>query len=100
MSFNLNMIATATISADAVKALIKEAVEQETGKKVARIDFKTRDDGDYADRHSSIVFDGCTVTFSEERIKPVKFMSSGPIHRSGLASQIESVERGGGQGDR
>ena len=100
MNFNLNMIATATITADAIKALIKEAVEQETGKKVARIDFKTRDDSEWGDRQANMVFDGCTVTFSEERIKPVKFMSSGPIHRSGLASQIESVERGSSQGDR
>ena len=98
MAFNLNMIATATISADAIKALIKEAVEQETGKKVERIDFETRDVSDLDDRYSRTVFSGCTVTFSVERVKPV--IPSGPIPRSSLASQIDAVERGNGQGDR
>ena len=98
MAFNLNMIATATISADAIKALIKEAVEQETGKKVERIDFETRDVSDLDDRYSRTVFSGCTVTFGAERVKPV--IPSGPIHRSGLASQIDAAERDNDRGDR
>lgn len=61
MKFDFAM--SARISEDTVKEMIKQSVEQQTGRTVSKVTFHTRTESDYMDRYSSTVFDGCTVEF-------------------------------------
>ena len=60
-----NIMTSATISADIVKEMIKAAVEEETGKRVSRVEINIKTEwrgygyGEYQDH----VFDGVTVHF-------------------------------------
>ena len=62
-----NIMTSATISADIVKEMIKAAVEEETGKRVSRVEIniKTVSRGYGYGEYQDHVFDGVTVHFEE-----------------------------------
>ena len=65
MSYNFNFAVSATINAKTVEEMVKKVVEEQTGRKVKSITFKTKNvySGYGRDEYSSSVFDGCTVDF-------------------------------------
>jgi hypothetical protein len=68
MNYNFDFAVSATISAKVVEEMVKKIVEDQTGRKVKKITFKTKEvsSGGYRDDYSTTVFDGCTVDFIDE----------------------------------
>jgi len=65
MSYNFDFAVSATISQKIVEEMVKKCVEEQTGRKVAEITFKTKGYSDQMDRYTSYGCDGCTVTFAD-----------------------------------
>ena len=63
--YNFDLAISAKISAKVVEEMIKKVVEEQTGKKVARIEFNVRSvtKGWQRDEYTETVFDGATVFF-------------------------------------
>lgn len=95
MSIKMNI--TATMDAAAVTALIKDYAERQSGKRVRKVEleFRNVNKGDQRDSWQETVLNQAVIVFEDAPAVP-----SGPIPRSSLASQIESVERSGNQWDR
>lgn len=66
MSYNFDFAVSATISVKVVEEMIKKVVEDQTGRKVKKITFKTKETGGGFGNDYSISFDGCTVDFDEK----------------------------------
>lgn len=64
MSYNFDFAVSATISQKIIEEMVKKVVEEQTGRKVSSISFKTTSRCDQFDRYTSYVCDGCTVTFA------------------------------------
>lgn len=65
MTYNFDFAVSATISATVVEEMITKVVEQQTGRKVKKVTFKTKNvGGGFRDDHTT-VFDGCVVDFDE-----------------------------------
>lgn len=62
-NFNIDFAISATISPSTVEEMVRKAVEEQSGRKVKSIEFKTREISDFADRFSHHAFDGCKVVF-------------------------------------
>ena len=65
--YNFDFAVSAQISAKVVEEMVRKAVEEQTGKQVQSVSFRTREESDYMDRYSTTVFDGCTVTFEQTK---------------------------------
>lgn len=63
MSYNFDFAVSASINAKTVEEMIRKCVEEQTGRKVKRVDFKTSQGYDCMDRPTGTQFDGCTVHF-------------------------------------
>lgn len=63
--YNIDFAVSATISEATVAEMIQATVEKQTGRKVKKVAFITKEVSDWADRHSSYVFDGCLVEFEK-----------------------------------
>ena len=63
--YNFDFAMSAKISPPVIKEMITKIVEEQTGKKVARIEFETRSvsKGSFRDEYTETVFDGVTVYF-------------------------------------
>lgn len=74
MTYNFDFAVSAQISSKVVEEMIKKVVEEQTGKKVARVEMKTRSvtKGFQRDEYTETVFDGCTVFFETENSTFVK----------------------------
>jgi hypothetical protein len=68
MPYNFDFAVSATISAKVVEEMIKQVVEEQTGKKVSSIQLKMRSvtKGMQRDEYTETIFDGATVFFSNE----------------------------------
>lgn len=69
MNYNFDFAVSATISAKVVEEMIKKVVEEQTGKKVARIEMKLQSvsKGFQRDEYTETAFNGCTVYFENEK---------------------------------
>ena len=76
MDIKMNM--SARLSLDDLKGLIREAMQQHTGRQVANIDFTLSEVGGYMDRGGSYQVSGCTVTFVEEPLTTKPRVSRAP----------------------
>ncbi len=67
MAYNFDFAVSATVSAKVVEEMVKKVVEDQTGRKVKKITFKTKNvsSGYQRDDYSTTVFDGCTVDFDD-----------------------------------
>lgn len=67
--YNFDFAVSATISAKVVEEMIKKVVEEQTGKKVARIEMKVQSvtKGFQRDEYTETAFNGCTVYFENEK---------------------------------
>jgi hypothetical protein len=67
--YNFDFAVSATISAKVVEEMIKKVVEEQTGKKVARIEMKVQSvtKGHQRDEYTETSFNGCTVYFQNEK---------------------------------
>lgn len=65
--YNFDFAVSATVSAKVVEEMIRKVVEEQTGKKVASVDFKVRSvtKGWQRDEYTETIFDGVTVHFAE-----------------------------------
>ena len=78
MKNELNIKLSATLDKHALECIIKEALEQETGKQVKSISFsvtKTNED----ERYGYYTLSGCTVDFETSTLNPK--MPTGPTQR-------------------
>ena len=68
MKYNFEFAVSAQISAKIVEEMVKKVVEEQTGKKVKKIEMKTTklSKGFGPSESSETVFDGCTVYFDNE----------------------------------
>ena len=69
-NYNFDFAMTAKISPAVVKEMITKMVEEQTGKKVASIEFEvtSRSVGYMRDEHLETFFDGVTVYFQSNQI--------------------------------
>ena len=69
MPYNFEYAVSANISAKVVEEMVKQVVEEQTGKRVERIEmrFKTITKGFGPSESTEQVFDGCLVYFKNER---------------------------------
>lgn len=69
MNYNFDFAVSATISSKVVEEMIKKVVEEQTGKKVARIEMKVQSvtKGFQRDEYTETAFNGCTVYFENEK---------------------------------
>ena len=67
--YNFDFAVSAKISPKVVEEMIKKVVEEQTGKKVARIELNMRSvtKGFQRDEYTETVFDGATVFFENEK---------------------------------
>ena len=67
--YNFEFAVSAQISSKVVEEMIKKVVEEQTGKKVSKIDMKVRSvsRGIGPMESTETVFDGCTVFFQNEK---------------------------------
>lgn len=67
MNYNFDFAVSATVSAKVVEEMVKKVVEDQTGRKVKKITFKTKNvsSGGFRDDYTTTVFDGCVVDFDE-----------------------------------
>jgi hypothetical protein len=65
--YNFNIATSAEISADTIEKMVKQVVEEQTGRRVLSVTFKTRKVcyGYGRDEWDESVFSGCTVQFAE-----------------------------------
>ena len=68
--YKFDFAVSAAISAKVVEEMIKKVVEEQTGKKVDRIEMKVRSvsKGFQRDEYTETVFDGATVYFQNDKI--------------------------------
>ena len=73
MTYNFDFAVSAKISPKVVEEMIKKVVEEQTGKKVERIEMNMRSvtKGFQRDEYTETVFDGATVYFQNEKFAPV-----------------------------
>ena len=73
--YNFDFAVSASISEKVVKEMITKAVEEQTGRKVSRIDFKVRSvsRGYGYGEHEETVFDGVTVHFEGSKSEVSQF---------------------------
>ena len=71
MSYNFEFSVSAQISAKVAEDMIRQVVEEQTGKKVAGLEmkFRTVTKGMGPSESTERVFDGCTVFFANEKAK-------------------------------
>lgn len=69
--YNFDFAVSAKITAKVVEEMIKKVVEEQTGKKVARVELAVRNvtRGQMRDEYTDTVFDGATVYFENEKMK-------------------------------
>lgn len=69
MSYNFDFAVSAKVSSKVVEEMIKKIVEEQTGKKVASIEFNVRSvtKGWQRDEYTETVFDGVTVYFEGQK---------------------------------
>ena len=79
--YKFDFAVSATVSAKVVEEMVKKVVEEQTGKKVNRIEMKMRSvsKGMMRDEYTETVFDGCTVYFENEPATVVKKNTNGFI---------------------
>ena len=67
--YNFDFAVSAKISPKVVEEMIKKVVEEQTGKKVASIEFNMRSvtKGWQRDEYTETVFDGVTVHFEQSK---------------------------------
>jgi hypothetical protein len=70
--YNFDFAVSAKISEQVVKEMISKVVEEQTGKKVSKIEMNMRSvtKGFQRDEYTETVFDGVTVYFENEKSKP------------------------------
>ena len=68
MKYNFEFAVSAQVSAKIVEEMVKKVVEEQTGKKVKKIDMKMAkvSKGFGPTESTETVFDGCTVYFENE----------------------------------
>ena len=73
MAYNFNFDVSAQISAKTVEDMIKKVVEEQTGKKAARVELKMRSvtKGMGPSEHTETIFDGATVYFENEKVETI-----------------------------
>ena len=73
MSYNFNFDVSAQISAKTVEEMVKKVVEEQTGKKVARIEMKVQHvtKGLQTNEYTESTFNGCTVYFENDKVDVV-----------------------------
>lgn len=66
--YNFDFATSAKISPDVVKEMIKTVVEEQTGRKVSKIDvnMRTVTKGCYRNEYDEVILDGVTVHFEGE----------------------------------
>lgn len=66
--YNFNFAISADITVDTIKNMIKQIVEDQTGRKVKTVEFKTRTttQGYGQAEYDSTEFDGAHITFETE----------------------------------
>lgn len=71
MNYNFEFAVSATVSAKVVEEMIRKVVEEQTGKKVKKVDMVVRavSRGIGPMESTDHVFDGCTVYFENEQSK-------------------------------
>lgn len=65
-NFNLDFAASATLTAKTVEQIVRAAVEEQTGRKVKSVRFKSTTQTDLFDRNIGTVFNGCEVIFNTD----------------------------------
>jgi hypothetical protein len=73
MNYNIDFAISADITPEIITNMIWKVVEEQTGRKVDKVEFKTSwvsDPIDPMDRYSREVFNGCHVTFKSEPVYP------------------------------
>ncbi len=67
--YNFDFAVSATISERVVKEMITRVVEEQTGKKVSKVEMnmKTVNKGSYRDEYTETVFEGVTVYFQGDK---------------------------------
>lgn len=65
--YNFDFAVSAKIAPLVVKEMITKIVEEQTGKKVSRVEFEMRavNKGSFRDEYTETIFDGVTVYFGE-----------------------------------
>ena len=65
MNYNFDFAVSATISSEVVQKMIKTVVEEQTGRKVSKVDIKVKmvTQGYQRDEYQVPVFEGVTVYF-------------------------------------
>ena len=65
--YNFEFAVSAKISEKVVKEMITKVVEEQTGKKVSKVEMNMRSvtKGQFRDEYTETVFDGVTVFFGE-----------------------------------
>lgn len=66
MKYNIDFAISADLSAEVVEEMVKKIVEEQTGRTVSKVTFKTRSESDPMDRYSREVFNGARVDFKSE----------------------------------
>ena len=66
--YNFDFAVSAKISPEVAKEMIKKVVEEQTGRKVSKIDvdMRTVTRGFYRDEYNETIFDGVTIHFEGE----------------------------------
>lgn len=69
--YNFDFAVSAKITSKVVEEMIKKVVEEQTGKKVARVEMSVRNvtRGQMRGEYTDTVFDGATVYFENEKMK-------------------------------
>ena len=81
---------TAVIKPDVVRSIIKDAVERQTGRSVANVEFNMEVIGrDNYKNDGTLTLTGVTVRF----LNDADSSATSWINRNSLASQIDSIER-------
>lgn len=63
MSYNFDFVVNATINSNTIEQMVRKCVEEQTGRKVSRIEFKISSQYDRMDTPRGHVLDGCVVYF-------------------------------------
>lgn len=68
MNYKFDFAVSATVSGPVIKEMITRVIEEQTGRKVARIEFnlKTVSKGSYRDEYTETVFENATVYFASD----------------------------------
>ena len=68
--YNIDFAISADITPEIVTNMLSKVIEEQTGRKVDKVEFKTREVSDPMDRYSHTVFNGAHVTFKSEPVYP------------------------------